>query len=520
MKRLLSIQWFRYLLYTLAVLPLFLLRDFSLNNELRYLSIADEALRNGSVFTFYNHGVIYADKPPLYLWIVMLGKSIFGFHSMLFLGIFSFLPALAILCLMDRWTRSWLSEKQRLTGELILLTSAFFIGTAIVLRMDMLMCLFIVLALYIFFKWHTGQGKPGYSILFPLCIFLALFTKGPIGLIVPLVSTTVFLFIKKQINTIGRYWGLKSWAILLALCAIWFTSVYAEGGKQYFNDLLFNQTINRAVSSFHHSEPFYYYLLVIWYALVPWSFLLIGILAYGIGKKLATGDLELFFLVIVLSTFVTLSLFSSKLAVYLLPCFPFMVYLSVFWIPKLAHLPWVSWLILLPAALLSLSLPAMAVLHYFSLPVPAFTLLTALILSATGIFTLWWLKKKQLNQAIIAMGTGLLAGIFILSFATPAYNPMFGLSQLTKEAMQHPVQNGGPHYYYCKISRADNLDVYLGQQPQKLRIKDLYNKSLSIQKPAILFLSSSYVQKNDSLRKWIQGKEKYGKGEYFFVEME
>jgi len=242
--------------------------------------------------------------------------------------------------------------------------------------------------------------------------------------------------------------------------------------------------------------------------------------AFGIGKNLATGDLELFFLVIVLSTFVTLSLFSSKLAVYLLPCFPFMVYLSVFWIPKLAHLPWVSWLILLPAALLSLSLPAMAVLHYFSLPVPAFTLLTALMLSATGIFTLWWLKKKQLNQAIIAMGTGLLAGIFILSFATPAYNPMFGLSQLTKEAMQHPVQNGGPHYYYCKISRADNLDVYLGQQPQKLRIKDLYNKSLSIQKPAILFLSSSYVQKNDSLRKWIQGKEKYGKGEYFFVEME
>ena len=65
----------RYLLYTgfiVAVLPVLILRDFTPSNELRYLSIADEALRNHTFFVFTNHGVPYADKPPLYLLIIML----------------------------------------------------------------------------------------------------------------------------------------------------------------------------------------------------------------------------------------------------------------------------------------------------------------------------------------------------------------------------------------------------------------------------------------------------------------
>lgn len=50
MKPLLKSTPVRYFLYLLALTPLFLFRDFTLNNELRYLSIADEALRNHSFF--------------------------------------------------------------------------------------------------------------------------------------------------------------------------------------------------------------------------------------------------------------------------------------------------------------------------------------------------------------------------------------------------------------------------------------------------------------------------------------
>ena len=59
-------QWMRYLLIFIALLPILILRDFTPDNELKYLSIADEALANGNIFAFFNHGVPYADKPPLY----------------------------------------------------------------------------------------------------------------------------------------------------------------------------------------------------------------------------------------------------------------------------------------------------------------------------------------------------------------------------------------------------------------------------------------------------------------------
>ena len=201
MERYIQNKYLRYLLYLLAVLPIFIFRDFTPDNELRYLSIADEALRNGTLFTFTNHGISYADKPPLYLWIVMLGKVIFGTHSMLFLGLFSFIPALVVVYVMDQWISNSVSEKERLMAQLMLLTSGFFVGTAIVLRMDMLMCMFIVLALSTFFKMYSGNGKPRDSYLFPLFVFMALFTKGPVGIIVPLISTILFLLLKRK----GKY---------------------------------------------------------------------------------------------------------------------------------------------------------------------------------------------------------------------------------------------------------------------------------------------------------------------------
>lgn len=82
----------RYIFILACFIPLFIFRDFTPNNELKYLSIADEAIRNGNILTFWNHGISYADKPPLYFWILMLGKWLTGTHSMLFVALFSMIP--------------------------------------------------------------------------------------------------------------------------------------------------------------------------------------------------------------------------------------------------------------------------------------------------------------------------------------------------------------------------------------------------------------------------------------------
>jgi len=513
----------RYIMYSLAFLPIFIFRDFSPDNELRYLSIADEALHNGSIFTFFNHGLIYADKPPLYLWIVMLGKTIFGYHSMFFLSLFSFVPALVVVYIIDKWVGNLLSGKERLIGELMMMTCGFFIGTAIVLRMDMLMCMFIVLALYTFFRMYSGEGKQRDSWLFPTFVFMALFTKGPMGIIVPLVSTVVFLILKKELKTIGRYWGLKTLAVLLTLCGAWFAGVYAEGGSQYLNNLLFNQTVNRAVNSFHHQEPFFYYFVTIWYSLAPWSFLVIGILWVGLKNRMASTDLERFFLSITISTFAILSLFSSKLAVYLLPAFPFFVYLSLLWFKKLGSPRWMYILVGIPAGLLCIALPGIIIVQYFininALSSSYIVLFAAFLLSVTGILTLRYLYKHHLNVGIITMGTGMLLAVFTVSLAVTQYNSMIGLNQLCNQAKETAVKKGGMNYYYCEMTKGDNLDVYLGKPLKKLTISDLY-KTNKIKTPAILFTWNKAIERNDSIQVFIKGKKTCQTGIYYSVEIE
>ena len=41
-----------FVFITLCLLPVMIMRDFSPDNELRYLQIADEAIENGNVFAF------------------------------------------------------------------------------------------------------------------------------------------------------------------------------------------------------------------------------------------------------------------------------------------------------------------------------------------------------------------------------------------------------------------------------------------------------------------------------------
>ena len=118
----------RYFILLILVIPVLILRDFTPNNELKYLSIVDEALRDGHFFTFYHQGELYADKTPLYFWLLMLSKWIWGEYNMFGLSLFSIIPALISIYIMNKWVEEDTTASLRWSGSLMLFTSAFFIG--------------------------------------------------------------------------------------------------------------------------------------------------------------------------------------------------------------------------------------------------------------------------------------------------------------------------------------------------------------------------------------------------------
>ncbi len=503
-----------------------ILRDFTPNNELRYLSIVDEALVNGDVFTFTNQGEIYADKPPLYFWLMMLGKVLLNGHRMWFLSMLSFIPAMITLLTITKWMRMSKTEKEisqnrenENVATLMLMTSGLFIGLTIFVRMDMLMVMFITLSLYTFYKIYKGENHPCDTYLFPIYVFLAIFSKGPVGILIPLVSTTLFLIYRKKIKTFNRYWGWKSFLIILAGSAVWFTGVYLEGGSEYLNNLLVHQTVGRGINSFHHKAPFYYYAITIWYSLAPWSLLAIGLLAVGIYKRKIKIEIDLFFAIIILSTFGFLSLISSKIEVYLLPALPFSIFISALLLKQFnIQNKWIKASVAIPAVSLIAALPIIFYLgnmdktSYLAIPL---IYIAATILTIAGLVTLFFLyKKNRTYEAIFSISLGILLSIFVLGWTMPQLNDQLGWRNLCSKAMELAEEKHTTDFYVYKISRAENMDVYLKQDVQEVTKEVIVENLL---KSKLLLLRVKYVENDNDIMSIIKTKEHYQIGKYMIV---
>ncbi len=467
-----------YIFVFIAILPAIVMRDFTPANELRYMSIADEAIRDGHLFAFYNQGEPYADKPPLYFWIVMLGKQLFGSHQMRFLTLFSLIPAMVINSIMYRWTKPHMNAKESFVASSLLISCGLFLGVGLFLRMDMLMCMFITLALYSFWRMYVGEDGNMDKWLFPLFVFAALFSKGPVGILVPLTATITFLIAEGKWREIGKYWGWRTLSVLILCCGAWFVGVWAEGGSEYLNNLLFHQTLDRAVDAFHHKEPIWFYCGAIWWSMAPWSLLVIGTLVGSFFMNRRMSSLEKFFTTIISVTFIMLSAFSSKIAIYLLPIFPFAIYLTVLILPQFREQKWPKVAISIPAIIY---LPAVAGVVYAGFTTELVPLLhnywlvvAALILSLVGMITLWSLwRNNDIYQAVRRFVVGSFVAIFFAGFAMPYINHYIGYKTICYQAQSLAAKTSRDKIYTCNVKRSENMDVYLGCDVEKVSSEDV-----------------------------------------------
>lgn len=513
-------KYLRYapFVYLAALLPAMLLRDYTPANELRYLSIADEALREGHLFAFTNHGLPYADKPPLYLWLVMAGKYLWGEHYLLYLTMLSFLPALGIIRLMNQWVAESNIPRTKEYGELTLMSSGMFLGTAVFVRMDMLMSWFILLALFTFWQRRKGKiSKKRCHILFPLFLFLAIFTKGPLGLLIPLVATVAYLIGQHGYREIPKFWGLRTWLPLLTALGLWFFLTWCEGGTPYLQNLLFHQTFGRAVHAFHHSQPFYYYLITYWYSLAPWSLLWVVVWVETRKQHLTLLDYENFFLTTALCTLVLLSVCSSKLAIYMLPAFPFIVYSAVSLLSRMKINRWIKVSVALPAVVFSL-LPAAVILlpQLRSVTVDCGTGCMAAVaaLTVAGIGSLvLLLRRKDLTAPIQTLTGGMMAAVFFFGLSFPKANSYFGYRDVCRQAAAVAKASQGKAYYTWHVRRSENMDVFLGQSVQDVSDRQVLSGAC---RGGVLIVQEKDLKKNAAICSYLS-RYKGGTGRYRII---
>lgn len=462
-----------YIVAIVAVVPLMLWRDFTPANELRYLSIADEALARHAFFAFTNHGVVYADKPPLYLWLVMAGKWLLGHHSMVWLTLLSLLPALMVTAVMDGWIGAGMPKPYRRAAQAMLLTTSLFAGAMVFVRMDMLMTLFIVLALRALHDMETGvtsrvQGTRRMA----LFVFVAVFTKGPMGLLLPLVASAAYLYSIGRMRMMLRYWGWDFWLRLLPAFGLWFTAVYIEGGADYLHNLLLHQTVGRAVHSFHHAAPWYYYLLASGYSLLPWTPLFLVAIGGMIVHRHAVMPVERTLLAMLAAMLVVLSVVSAKLAIYMLPTIPFAVYLTAQYLSRRAQDGTVRVAIGLVAIVFVAALAVWGVVcavgTYPFVVHPACAVASGMLcIAGLSVLVVPYFRKHS-ARAVMTLCGGMALAVFVLGWTMPSANPYIGYAALCREAVVQSRASGIRTISAWRMSRVENADVYVGRPVQVL----------------------------------------------------
>lgn len=308
-------------------------RSLWFSDEVRYADVYHQMKDAGHWLVMYLNGVAYPDKPPVYFWFLSLIDTLTPAdgNSVFFLG--SALSAAIFLCSSVALARTLgCGRKTCLATGLVLLSNIFFIGIAHYSRMDLLFASFIIWANICLFKGFQGRESGRWFLWAFALMGIATLTKGPLGLIFPLLTAACFLAWKGRLQLMRNKNLLKGLGILLGILAAWVVGALIVDGSSFIHNIFYKQIYQRAVSSFHHEEPFQYYLIAFPLAWLPWTLAIFAVPLKKIftidhwvdvtaKRKTEGNEGRDWAWIMFISGFVLLTCLSIKVLIYILPLF-------------------------------------------------------------------------------------------------------------------------------------------------------------------------------------------------------
>jgi len=286
-------------------------------DEARYAEMAREVVVLNDWITPHLNFLVYFEKPMMYIWMVAAGFKVFGTTEWAarVVSILCALGGAALTGLMA--CRLW-GKSTGLVASLMLLTSLEYLIMANIVDLNMTLTLFITAAM-VFFWLGQQEKKKIWFYLFWASMALATLTKGPIGVVLPGGAIFIYILISRQFSLIRDSRPITGILLFLLIVAPWFVYV-SQLNPDFFSFFFINQNFERFTVSQEHNKPFHYLFMIIILGSLPWTFLL-PLAIKKIWDRGLTREVQYilcWFLVIL----IFFSLSRSKLATYVLPCFP------------------------------------------------------------------------------------------------------------------------------------------------------------------------------------------------------
>jgi 4-amino-4-deoxy-L-arabinose transferase-like glycosyltransferase len=127
---------------------------------------------------------------------------------------------------------------------------------------------------------------------------LATLIKGPVGFILPLSVTLLFLLVQKDWKGIKAMRLLPGILLFMAVVLAWYLPAVLKGGKEYLNATLVHHSVDRFVKGSAHVRPIYYYLFQFPPNFLPWIIFLPAAMVYGFSRVMMAKRKEFLFLMI------------------------------------------------------------------------------------------------------------------------------------------------------------------------------------------------------------------------------
>lgn len=370
------VYWSVIIISALTLLPFLGNVDFTTKGEPREAVVAVSMLNQHNWILPINNGFDIPYKPPFFQWCIAAFSLVTGHVSEFSSRLPSALSLIIMLCVGTLFYAKRKNNNVSLLAAIITLTAFEVHRAGTNCRVDMVLTMFIVCALYALYKWWEKDCRrlPWIAVL---CMSGATLTKGPVGIVLPCFVMFVFMLFTAWQQ--GKLCGTMVWktiyklflsAVLASvLPVLWYWAAYRQGGDQ-FMALVMDENVGRFLGKMKvvtHANPWPYNILMLISGWLPWTLPLLLSLFVLPWRRIANNhqskgkDQDKVSLVSrivavlrkadAVQVFTWLSFLlilffycipKSKRGVYLLPCYPFMAVLIVeyfIWLVKHSLFP-------------------------------------------------------------------------------------------------------------------------------------------------------------------------------------
>ncbi len=299
-------------------------RDFWAPGEPIYAEVIRVMFEKGDWLIPKLNGELFADKPIFYYWLALFVSKLAGGVSEWTVRLPGAFAGIGLVLVTYAFGKTFFNRQIGFMSGLVFATTSRALWESRFLRLDTTLSFFLFLGFFYFVKAFLRHGTRANYFGAYFCFALATLTKGPIGLILPVLAISSLLLVTGRWRELPRMHLIAGLMLVIAVISPWLILLHLRGQDAWLSDFIWIHNVqNYALKPIGHIRPIYYYLVNLPPDFLPWMLFIPGALIFYFpwrGRLREEANLAL--LCWFATIFVFFSISKSKIAYYLLPVYP------------------------------------------------------------------------------------------------------------------------------------------------------------------------------------------------------